>query len=132
MEQEENLNYSTKSYSFFITKNFFNLFGFKNSNSQIKINMKKYSEQITNNKFKKIPLIYTNPIWDQVNKKLIWNEFDTEIKNSLRKPIGTTQTIYALYNYWTWKQNLINKKKYKFVFDKKPIFNYFTKRIEWK
>ena len=31
-------------------------------------------------KFKRLPLIYTNPKWDDLNKHMVWNSFDQELE----------------------------------------------------
>jgi hypothetical protein len=37
------------------------------------------------NKFKKLPLLYTNPKWDSEKKKLIFNSFDQELELAKKK-----------------------------------------------
>ena len=38
-------------------------------------------------KFKKLPLIYTNPKWDALNKRMVWNSFDKELELAKKRPV---------------------------------------------
>jgi len=60
-----------------ITQLFLNLIGLKKT--QIKKPNISYNKYIIN----KLPVIYSNPKYDYVNKKLIFNSFDIELKNAL-------------------------------------------------
>jgi hypothetical protein len=100
---------------------------------------KKYIENYKNShKFKKLPLIYTNPRWDSINKKLLWNSFDQELAkrrlmyNNIILYQNSYLTINKLKYYYYFKFPIsYNKKTIPTVILGNPKWNSNTKKLEW-
>jgi hypothetical protein len=92
-----------------------------------------YIENYKNTKkFKKLPLIYTNPKWDKLNKRLIWNSFDQELE--LAKKRHVYNNLYWYYNkypcIYLYIYPTYNKKHSNIIFQN-PRWNDKTKKLEW-
>ena len=66
-------------------------------------------------------LIYTNPKWDIINKKILWNSFDQELELAKIRPIYNNFKFPISYN----------KKIFPTVILGNPKWNNCTKKLEW-
>lgn len=90
--------------------NIFDFFGFLKINKQPVNPAGKYIENYKKNlEFKKFPLVYTNPRWNPLLKKIEFDSLDMEIDRANKRPKPLNPNVLAQYNYWVWIEN--NKKK---------------------
>lgn len=75
-------------------------------------------------KIKKLPLIYTNPKWDKINKSLIWNSFNHELELAKKKP-------HLYINIYGYNKYYVNYKKCTSVTIQYLRWNKQTKKLEW-
>lgn len=68
-----------------------------NNNLIPKNNFEKYIKNYDKyKKFEKLPILYTNPIWDSNKKKLVWKSFDQELQMAKKRS-------FLYNNYYTYK-----------------------------
>ena len=102
---------------------FYNIKKFPSSNYS-----KKYIEN-----YKKLPILYTNPKWNPIQKKLIFNSFDFELNKSKSK-----KDLFFLTSSNYSKKYIKNYKKLPILFtnpkwnpiQKKLIFNSFDFELD--
>jgi hypothetical protein len=74
------------------------------------------------NKFNKLNLIYTNPLWSEKNNHLVWMSFDQELELAKKRHYFYS-TYYMKYPFYN--------KKYSTVIFQNPRWNYKTNKLEW-
>lgn len=96
--------------------------------------VKKYIENYKNShKFKKLPLIYTNPRWDYINKKLLWYSFDQELYLAKRRPQYNNFYCCKYKNvyHWNYNKNISYDKNNKFIYNQSFRWNKEKQKLEW-
>lgn len=97
----------------------------------------KYIENYKNSckfkKFKKFPLVYTNPRWDPIKKKLMFNSFDQELEMAKKKPCYSNEYYWNNYKYQysSYNKNISYYSNDKFIFVQNPRWNKEKQKLEW-
>lgn len=84
-------------------------------------------------KFKKMHLMYTNPRWNDTQKKLLWNSFDYELELANKKPQYTYHSYnHIYYNFFHGYSKCDKKNIYGlFKIKKNPYWNIEKQKLEW-